>query len=654
MSNLEYMAPMLLMAGAAMLLLPRIDPDNRWARGIGAAVTILFLLRYMAWRLTETLPPLEASFSSVVAYAFCAVEMASCLAGLILLHVLSRTCNRSAEVDAQLARGFGDDPPLIDIFIPTYNEKAEILRRTIIGAMQQDYPRFRVWVLDDGKRAWLEEMSRELGAGYLTRRDNKHGKAGNMNAGLANVLAMPEVPDVIAVLDADFVPTPKFLSRGVSLFHDPRVALVQTPQYFFNPDPIQLNLGAAKIVPDEQRFFFDVILASKDAHGTAFSCGTSSLVRVDALQAVGGFPTESVTEDLLVSIKLSGKGWRTAYLNEPLSVGLAPEGLGEYLTQRGRWCLGTMQIVRTPWGPFSRGSTPWLMRLHTLDTVLFWTAGSVIRILSLLIPILYWWFGLVVMKTDLPAILSHLGPYWLCCVTFLGWVSRGTNLPVLTEAMSLLTSVEAMKASAIGLFGSRDQKFKVTAKGTSRDKVVVQWPLVRWYLLLAGLTIGGVGWRVLQGPFEGTPPDIELMNLFWSFYNVVTLMLACLMCVELPRMRAEERFETDEAARVRLEEGTMPARLLDISITGARMEGHQLQELAPGTPVEVEIRDVGWVRATVTRWTGSAISVSFGADNAQSGAIIRKIFSGRYAQTVTRMGTGPFVQAVAARAFGRA
>lgn len=654
MDNLMYMAPMLLMGGAAMLLLPWLNPDDPRVRAIGAGLTIFLLLRYMVWRVTETLPPLEPAFGSVIAYAFCAVEMASCVAGLILLHVLSRTRTRSAEVDAVLARGSDGPHPLIDLFIPTYNESAEILRRTIIGAMQQDHPRFRVWVLDDGKRPWLHHMAAELGAGYLTRSDNKHGKAGNMNAGLARVLALSEPPDIIAILDADFVPTPKFLSRGAALFHDPVVALVQTPQYFFNPDPIQLNLGAARIVPDEQRFFFDVILASKDAHGTAFSCGTSSLVRVDALLAVGGFPTESVTEDLLISIKLSGKGWRTAYLNEPLSIGLAPEGMGEYLTQRGRWCLGTMQIVRTPWGPFSRGPTPWLMRVHTMDTVLFWTVGSLIRIASLLIPILYWWFGLVVMKTDLPAILSHLGPYWLCCVTFLGWVSRGTNLPVLTEAMSLLTSVEAMKASAIGLFGSRNQKFKVTAKGMSRDRVVVQWSLVRWYLLLAGLTLGGVVWRVIQGPFEGTPPDIELMNLFWSLYNVVTLLLACLMCVELPRMRGEERFDTDEAASLRAQGWQASVRLRDLSITGARLSGPGLQSLVHGARVELEIGEVGAILATVTRHIGADVSISFGSDNPQAGAIIRKIFSGRYARAVTRMGTGEFVRAVATRAFGRA
>ena len=70
----------------------------------------------------------------------------------------------------------------------------------------------------------------------------------------------------------------------------PASGLVQTPQHFFNRDPIQSNLLVGHVWPDEQRFFFDHVLASKDAWGAAFCCGTSSVIRVEALEACGGFP----------------------------------------------------------------------------------------------------------------------------------------------------------------------------------------------------------------------------------------------------------------------------------------------------------------------------------------------------------------------------
>ena len=191
---------------------------------------------------------------------------------------------------------------------------------------------------------------------YLTREDNRHAKAGNINAAIRTLATLNVRPDFVAILDADFVPFPKFIERAMALHKAPDVGIVQTPQHFINPDPIQTNLNLAALWPDEQRFFFDTVMASKDAWDQAFCCGTSSIIRFEPLVSIGGFPTDSVTEDFLLSLRFKEAGYSTVYLNEPLSLGLAPEGLREYLTQRGRWCLGFMQITRGKSGPFSRSA----------------------------------------------------------------------------------------------------------------------------------------------------------------------------------------------------------------------------------------------------------------------------------------------------------
>lgn len=634
------------------LLLSLVKPTQPHVRFIGAAVTGVLLVRYLIWRATDTLPPLSFELFPLVNWAFFIIEITGSLAGLILLHVLSRTIDRGAEADANPVEGHPGGPPLIDMLIPTYNEQSEILYRTIIGALSQDYPRFRVWVLDDGKRAWLREMCEELGAHYRIRGDNSHGKAGNMNATFWDLMKLPEPPDVIAVLDADFIATPLFLRRAAALLHDPKAGLVQTPQHFFNPDPIQLNLGDPARVPDEQRFFFDVILASKDAHGTAFSCGTSSMVRSECLERIGGFPTESVTEDILLSIKLTGMGYHTVYLNEPLTAGLAPEGLAEYLTQRGRWCLGTMQIVRTPWGPLSPGNTPFLMRMHTLDTVLFWTMTPILRVLCIVVPILYWWTGVVVVQADLGGLVANLGPYWLSCVIFLAWVSRGTNVPILADAMSLLVCRESLRASAIGLFGNRNQKFKVTAKGATRDRTMVQWSLAGLFLALAGLTLGGILLRLVTGPIEGTPANVESMTLFWSLYNVVMLAVAALMCVEAPRFRKDERFVTDEPVFAMVGGREIAAHLDNLSLTGCRLSSDDLPILRPGDTVTVRIADVGAVEADVRLTDEASCQLAFRPDAAQRAALVRKLFSGSYRHSVSALRPSQFFGILWRRAFG--
>ena len=144
---------------------------------------------------------------------------------------MSRTKERSGEVEAH-KRWFEPNAPLIDVFICTYNEEAAILERTIIGATGLRYPNYRVWVLDDGRRSWLQQLSERLGCHYLTRPDNRHAKAGNINHALRHVAGLPEQPEFISILDADFVTTPDFLSRTMALFHDPTVGVVQTPQHF--------------------------------------------------------------------------------------------------------------------------------------------------------------------------------------------------------------------------------------------------------------------------------------------------------------------------------------------------------------------------------------------------------------------------------------
>src|ERR1700691_4152671 len=70
--------------------------------------------------------------------------------------------------------------------------KREILERTIVGALGMDYPNFRVWMLDDSRRAWVKTLCAELGCRYLSRSDNSHAKAGNIDHALKHIAALPD------------------------------------------------------------------------------------------------------------------------------------------------------------------------------------------------------------------------------------------------------------------------------------------------------------------------------------------------------------------------------------------------------------------------------------------------------------------------------
>jgi cellulose synthase (UDP-forming) len=254
---LEALSPGALVLGASLAVLPWLDPNNQRARAAMVAVMIALMWRYMLWRWLKTLPPAAWSLDWFGGIAFVCVESLAVVGSTVGLVFLTRLKDRTADVERNVGWLAAQTPvPLVDVFICTYNEDATILERTIIGALSMDYGRKRIWVLDDGRRAWLKDLCGRLGCEWITRPNNAHAKAGNINHGLLHVGGLPNPPDFIAILDADFVPMPHFLNRALPLFRESDVGIVQTPQHFINPDPIQSNLAATSVWPNEQRYFF--------------------------------------------------------------------------------------------------------------------------------------------------------------------------------------------------------------------------------------------------------------------------------------------------------------------------------------------------------------------------------------------------------------
>ncbi|WSH20924.1 glycosyltransferase [Rhizobium ruizarguesonis] len=315
--------------------------NHSWTRAITCVVVGAIALRYILWRLFETvLPYPNNGLNFYWVWFLFIIEILAFFEVVLFLVLMSRYVDRSAEADRlapDFFRGDEDELPTVDVFIPTYNEPLDVLERTIIGALALDYPqdKLKVYVLDDQRRNWLKAYCEEKGAIHVTRPDNSHAKAGNMNNGLK-----VSSGDFIAIFDADFVPYRHFLRRTLPFFSDATIGIVQTPQHFFNTDPVQTNLGLENIWPDEQRLFFDEIAPSRDIWDVSFCCGSCSIARRKAIDEIGGFPTESITEDLLTTLSMLNKGYKTRYLNERLSMGLAAENLTGYFVQRERWCQG--------------------------------------------------------------------------------------------------------------------------------------------------------------------------------------------------------------------------------------------------------------------------------------------------------------------------
>ena len=569
----DVVVPSLVMVGSLVLVLPFLNSRSASARGVLIALCLFLMWRYMAWRISETLPPVENTLEFSIGLVFIVIEFLSVIAASLGLLFMLRKRWRSKDADAGVARLHRDGAePRIDIFICTYNENVSVVAPTILGALNIDYANKRVWVLDDGRRPWLKHLCDVAECGYIARSDNKHAKAGNINHALSYVAQLEETPEYIAILDADFVAHPKFLERTLALMHyDNNVAVVQTPQHFMNADPIQRNLAAEHVWPDEQRYFYDVILKTKDAWNLAFCCGTSSLIRFSALCELGGFPTSSVTEDYLLSVCLREEGYQTIYLNERLSVGLAPESLEAYLTQRGRWSLGFVQMVRGPHGPFSMNPKVSLLeRISMFETFLYWSASHAFRVLAIIVPAIYLLFDIKAVYAGLYAAIDHVLPFLLVSALVNGWLTQWRVLPLMSDVSQLLSAHTVLKSVIAGTLRPKSQRFKVTLKGANRKQSFVAWPMMTVFLGYLALTTVAIIWAFAINNNMGLR-DSTAVALFWCWYNTLVLVLACLICIEEPRQDARVRVEGElEVAR---DGHSVNCQTVDVSLGGVRLKG---------------------------------------------------------------------------------
>ena len=616
-------AHLLLALGIGMTLPFWVDMRNNLHRGILMGCSFLLALRYIWWRATETLVPAGWSLDMLASWSLFGFELLALLSAFSSYVIMSRITLRSEEADRH-AGWWGRKEPRVAILIATYNEELDVLERTIVGARALRYQNKEVLVLDDSRRDWLRDYCAAQGVRYMRRPDNKGSKAGNINHCLDRLAEDPVPPDFVAVLDADFVPHRGFISRTLALFHDPKVALVQTPQHFFNADPIQHNLGISQSYPDEQRFFFDHVQPSRDGWGIAFCCGTSSICRWSALRDIGGLPTESVTEDFMLTLDLQDKGWKSVYLSEPLTEGLAPEGLKEYVTQRARWCLGLMQIARSRLGPLSRNNLRLRDRWSVVDSVLFWTTSFPFRIAVVVFPLLYWYFGTIVVDAQLAEVLTYFGVFFLWGQMVQRVLMPGMVVPILHDVGQLIGAIPISRAAFTGLFKPKGHPFSVTAKGGDRTGITVQWQLMMPFLILLVLTIVGLLLGVFFQRFSYQDAgDGKWVVLFWTIYNVFVLSMTVLACVELPR---RERHIADVPDRgILVTDGNIRRYWISsLTIDQARLRGLVLPEGTAGT---LRVRDVGDIAVEVIAPTVDGLRVRLMPTTEQREALLVRFYA---------------------------
>ena len=268
-----------------VFIITKISPEPQvWSRFIVISILLVLTVRYVQWRSLATLNlanPIDGTFSIALFLLEIFILFNSSLQLVLMIKVKDNRRERDRLSIAILERSF---QPTVDIFIPTYDEPEFILRRTVIGCQAVNYEQKTVYLLDDTRREEIVELASELGCEYITRPDNNHAKAGNINHALPLTKG-----EFITIFDADFIPTKNFLERTLGFFQDEKLALLQTPQNFYNIDPIARNLGLEDILTPEEEVFYRQLQPIKDAAGSVVCAGTSFVVRREAFRVYRWF-----------------------------------------------------------------------------------------------------------------------------------------------------------------------------------------------------------------------------------------------------------------------------------------------------------------------------------------------------------------------------
>src|ERR1700728_218940 len=535
-------------------------------------VSIFSTFRYGYWRYATTIRFLFApgSLSSKLDAFFIALLLfAETYAFVILFLGYLQTLWPLRRTPVPLP----DNPaewPAIDLLIPTYNEPLSVVKYTALAAMNIDWPadKLNVYILDDGKREEFRRFAEEAGIGYMTRDDSKHAKAGNINRALERLDA-----PFVAIFDSDHVPTRSFLQVTVGWFlRDRKLAMLQTPHHFYSPDPFERNLGQFRRIPNEGELFYGIVQDGNDFWNATVFCGSCAVLRRSALDEIGGFAIETVTQDAHTSLRMQMNGWNTAYINIPQAAGLATERLSGHIKQRIRWARGMIQIMRTDNPLFARGLSP-AQRLCYFNAMTHFLY-ALPRLIFLTAPLIYLIFGHVNVPGYWAAILAYAFPHLVLSNITNSRVQGQHRHSFWNEIYETVLAPYIFFPTLLALINPKFGSFDVTAKGGVIPRRFFDARIAQPFLVMISVNVIGMlcaiprlfqlpgtgrAWplNVPAGMYHGNHTGTIVMNLIWATFNLIILIVATSVAWESRQRRQTVRLPMTVPAAVQLANGAV-------------------------------------------------------------------------------------------------
>ncbi len=508
-------------------------------------VTIILMSIYLIWRLVFTLPYHQGTANMIFGILLYTAEAVTVFTTFELFYQKMRMNRYHLECPEVPAEYYPD----VDVFIATHNEPADILYKTVNACTFMEYPdknKVHIYLCDDGNREEIAKLAEEFQIGYLGLANNKHAKSGNLNHALSRTNS-----PLIATFDADMIPQRTFLMKTVPYFllsrfkkedgdwklraegeidKKFRMGIVQTPQSFYNPDLFQFNLYAEGNIPNEQDFFSKEVNIMRNSSNAVAYTGSNTVISREALEEIGGFPYNTITEDFETSIRIQKAGYITYATDEIQAAGLTTTTVKSMLKQRVRWARGVIQSLQNTKAIVTKKlSLP--ARITYLNSFLYWWSFFN-RLIFILSPILFALFDFKIVNSGFWDVIVFWLPAYIFYSTSMRYLSGNIRNQRWSQVIDTIFMPYLIIPVILETLHIHQRKFKVTNKKRNQNEsrfgyILYAIPHIILLILSAAAMIrfvnGKYGWALLYSS----------VIIFWIAYNMVALFYAIFfLCLE--------------------------------------------------------------------------------------------------------------------------
>lgn len=540
--------------------------------------TLLANTFYLLWRIFFTMPTERTFLSLFFAIGLLFAEFLGIFELFVYLY------GATNAVTPSLPTVSTEHFPDVDVFIATYNEPVSLLRKTIVACKNMNYPTSKcvtIFLCDDGNRDEMHTLAKELGVQYLCRESNHGAKAGNLN----NALRQSHAP-LIATFDADMIPMKNFLLNTVPYFLDEseNIGFIQTPQCFYNADLFQAKLHSSSRIPNEQDYFYRNVQLTKNRTNTVIYGGSNTVISRKALEEVGGFYEDSITEDFATGILIQSKGYRCYAISTPLASGLAPNDLKSLMKQRERWARGCIQTIKQL-NIYGLKGLSLTQKISYTSAISYWYA-PIKRFFYIMSPIAFTVFGIQVIRASLIEIILFFIPtYLLTNAAVRGFCNHIRNARW-TNIYETITSPTLIKCVLLETFGFSENNFSVTNKSSHVDyDQSYHYERARPFFFYIICSLIGIMNIFIYMP--GYTTLNYLILLFWLITNLLYIIIALFFILEFHQTNTDIHYKEKLKFHLKNDKGSYHAITSEISDTYLRFTTNHPLDIEDGDSFHV-------------------------------------------------------------------